>query len=86
MREFFDDFNDIEFDDNEIIERLMREMEEDDRRQKHAGTAGPRSKRRYGFDDRSADDDEADDEFDEFDDDDDDDEYEDYDDYDEDRY
>jgi hypothetical protein len=84
MREFFDDFNDIEFDDNEIIERLMREMEEGDRRQKNAGAAGPRSKRRFGFDDRSTDDDEVDEEYDdEFDGDE---EYEVYDDYDEDRY
>lgn len=85
MREFFDDFNDIEFDDNDIIERLMREMEEDERRQKNAGARGPVSKRRYGFVDGPNDDDDSDEGYDD-DFDDDDDEYEDYEDYEEDRY
>lgn len=33
MREFFDDVYDIELDDNEIIDRLMREWEMEERRQ-----------------------------------------------------
>ena len=66
MRELFDDFDDIELDDNEIIERLMREMEEDERRQKEGGVARTAGKSRYGFvrklDDDGADlDDELDD-------------------------
>lgn len=87
MRELFDDFNDIELDDNEIIERLMREMEEEERRLKEGGAARPASKRRYGFAAQFVDNDEADEELDdEFDDDDDDYDDEDYDDYDDDRY
>lgn len=88
MRELFDDFNDIEFDDNEIIERLMREMEEEERRQT---AAGPARKRRYSFD-RPVDDNDPDEEYDDEldeddDDDDDDDDYDDdYDDFDDDRY
>jgi hypothetical protein len=32
MREYSEDFNDIEFDDNEIIDRYMREWEMAERR------------------------------------------------------
>ena len=32
MREYFDDLDDIELDDNEIVNRLMREWEMEDRR------------------------------------------------------
>ncbi len=83
MRELFDDFNDIELDDNEIIERLMREMEDEERRQQASGHSGPGKRRRFEFVDR----DNGDEDYDDFDDDDSDDEgLEDYDDYDEDRY
>ena len=84
MREFYDDFNDIEFDDNEIIERLMLEMEHEERRLKDAVAFGPRRKRRFSFDDGF--DDDIDDDYDDLDDEDDDYDDEDYDDLDDDRY
>lgn len=41
MREYFDDFDDIELDDNEIVDRLMREWEMEERRRVKGARRAP---------------------------------------------
>lgn len=68
MREYFDDFNDIELDDNELIDRLMREWEMEDRRKVTSTRRGPGWKRRWQMDDDGDEDfeDDAEDEYGEY--------------------
>jgi hypothetical protein len=51
MREYFDDVDDIELDDNEIIDRLMRKWAMEERRKVKATRRGARPKRSRSFDD-----------------------------------
>ena len=68
MREYLDDVDDIELDDNEIIDRIMREWAMEERRKVKAIRRGPGPKRRRSFDDDDDDfDDDLDDGYDDYD-------------------
>lgn len=77
MRTVYDDIDDFEFDDNEIVKRMLREQAREELQMASRRRHGPSDKRRW------EDDEDDDDDYDDFDDDDPDD---DYDDYDEDEY
>ena len=85
MQQDYEDISDIEFDDNEIVSRIILEQVLMERRMAADCSAGPGKKRRAWDDDDDMDDD-YDDDYDDDDDDDDDFDDDDFDDYSDDRY